>query len=68
MRQCILAIAALLALALFAQGAEDKAPTIVFDSLNQDFGRVMEGELLKHVFTFTNKGTATLEILKVESS
>ncbi len=48
--------------------AFDNAPTIVFESTMKDFGTVTEGETLKHIFKFTNKGTATLEIIKAESS
>ena len=68
MRRLVVTAVALLALALFVQGAQEKAPTIVFDSMSKNFGTVNEGEPLKHVFTFTNKGTATLDILKVEPS
>ena len=53
---------------LLALGSAVKAPSIVFDSTSRDFGTVTEGEILKQVFTFSNKGDATLEILKVEPS
>jgi hypothetical protein len=59
----------LLACALFgvfaAAAAQDKRAVIAFDSQSRDFGRVLEGEPLKHVFRFTNKGDATLEILDI---
>ena len=48
--------------------AQTKAPTIVFEAQSKDFGKATEGQLLKHVFKFTNKGTATLEILSVEAA
>jgi Protein of unknown function (DUF1573) len=48
-----------------AAAAQDKRAAIVFDSQTKDFGRVLEGEPLKHVFRFTNKGDATLEILDI---
>lgn len=48
--------------------AQDGAPRIVFDSQAKDFGIVIEGEHLKHVFRFTNTGNALLEIFKVEPS
>jgi hypothetical protein len=57
-------LAAMVTLPLRAQG---KAPLIVFDGQTKDFGKILEGETIKHVFTFTNKGTATLEILKTEA-
>jgi len=46
----------------------DNSPSIVFDSTTKDFGKVTEGEKLKHIFKFTNKGTATLEINSAEPS
>jgi hypothetical protein len=46
----------------------DNAPAIFFDSTTKDFGKVTEGETLKHIFKFTNKGNATLEIASAEAS
>ena len=46
--------------------AQDHRPTIVFDGLVKDFGRVVEGDTLKHVFKFANRGNAPLEILNVD--
>ena len=60
---CLVLIVAMLPLQ-----AQDKVPVIAFDHLSKDFGRVTEGQVLKHVFKFTNKGLVPLEILKVESS
>ncbi len=48
--------------------AQDKRPVISFDSQVKNVGKVVEGELIKQVFKFTNKGDATLEIYKVEPS
>ena len=48
--------------------AQGRIPTIVFDSLTKDVGFVVEGQTLKHVFKFTNKGTALLEILRAEGA
>jgi hypothetical protein len=59
---------ALPAVAFFSLYARDSAPHIVFDNQVKDFGEVTEGETLRHVFRFTNKGTATLEIVSVEPS
>jgi len=47
---------------------QDKVPAISFDSLSKDFGRVTEGEVLKVVFKFANRGSAPLDVLKVEPS
>jgi hypothetical protein len=55
-----------LVLGLVPLRGQDKAPAIVFDSITKDFGNVKEGETLKHIFKFSNKGQATLEILSVE--
>jgi hypothetical protein len=60
---CILMISAL---SLFAQNTH--APSIYFDSQTMDFGKILEGQKLKHVFKFANKGTATLEVLSVVAS
>jgi hypothetical protein len=56
----------LAAFALYATQDNSPGPNIVFDSLAKDFGKVIEGAPLKHIFKFTNKGSATLEISKVE--
>jgi hypothetical protein len=48
--------------------AQDKPPTIAFESLTKDFGKVIEGQNLKHLFKFKNNGQGLLEILKVEPS
>ncbi len=47
---------------------QDKVPVISFESVTKDFGKVTEGEVLKSVFKFSNKGAAPLDILKVEPS
>ncbi len=43
-------------------------PRIVFENQTKDFGKVIEGVTLKHIFRFTNQGAATLEIVGVEST
>jgi len=48
--------------------AQEKGASIAFDSTTRDFGRVSEGAVLKHIFKFANKGNATLEIIRVDSS
>ena len=44
------------------------APSILFDDEVYDFGDVVQGESLEHVFTFTNEGDETLVIEKVTAS
>lgn len=41
---------------------------IDFVSETHDFGHVTQGELLEHVFEFTNAGTAELVIERIETS
>jgi hypothetical protein len=60
-------LAVMLAAAVLPLLAQNHAPLIVFDRQTKDFGKVFEGETLKHIFKFVNKGTATLEILKTEA-
>jgi hypothetical protein len=58
----------LLLLAVWPAVAQDKAPVLVFEGQTKDFGKVMEGAPIKHVFKFSNRGDAVLEIFKVEGS
>jgi hypothetical protein len=68
MKRLLPVLLAILALGLVMLQAAEKTAVIAFDGITKDFGTVMEGESLKYVFTFKNKGDATLEILKVEPS
>ena len=47
---------------------QDSVPSLVFDSSVKDFGEVIQGEMLKHAFGFTNLGSSPLEILSVEAT
>ena len=50
-----------------APAVEDElAPTIHIENKTFDFGEVPRGQLIKHEFTVTNKGTAPLEIKKIQ--
>lgn len=42
------------------------APKIQFSSVAYDFGKVKQGEVIKHDFIFTNVGASTLEITDVK--
>ncbi len=68
MKRLSLLLCVVLAAGMMILPAEDKRPSIAFDSLTKDLGKVSQGEAVKHTFKFTNKGEATLEILKVEPS
>ncbi len=55
-----------LVLAICTCFAQERTPSVVFEKPSQDLGKVTQGEIVRHVFKFTNKGDATLEITKVE--
>lgn len=44
------------------------APVVRIDRPEHDFGTILQGENVRHVFTFANSGTAPLTIEKVTSS
>jgi hypothetical protein len=46
----------------------DSGPRVVFDATMRDFGKVVEGQPLKHRYTFTNRGSAPLNIEDVRST
>jgi hypothetical protein len=50
---------------LMGQGQTSK---VLFDDLVKDFGKSTEGEILTHVFRFTNQGQAVLEIIGLQPS
>jgi hypothetical protein len=68
MKQVLVTFITLTILLALPLAAQTPSPTIVFDSQTKDFGKAVEGEKLKHVFKFTNKGSGTLEILSAEST
>ncbi len=45
-----------------------KAPKIVFNEQNKDFGTIDEGNPVEHEFVFTNKGESDLIIRKIKAS
>jgi len=48
--------------------AQEKLPSIVIDDPIKDFGKVIKGEMLKHTFEFSNRGSSKLEILSMEAT
>jgi len=60
----VVAAAGLLVPPLPAQ--EQKGPQIVIKEMNYDFGRVVEGAKLQHVFEVGNGGDAALEIQRIQ--
>jgi hypothetical protein len=47
---------------------QTREPFIYFEQTSADFGAVRQGDTLKQVFRFTNRGSGTLEILRVTPS
>jgi hypothetical protein len=62
--------ALLFSMATFSTSGLDQAkgPELQIDTINRDVGRVSQGEIIKQIFAFTNKGAGVLEILNVEHS
>ena len=53
---------------LLAPLAAAQQPEISFEQEKWDFGRIKEGDVVTHVFSFANKGNAVLEIQRVRTS
>jgi hypothetical protein len=47
---------------------QDKQPSIEFDFVSKDYGTVTQGETIKQVFPFTNKGAGVLQIIDIGES
>ena len=47
---------------------QDNVPSMFLENSVKDFGKVIQGEMLKHVFGFSNRGSSPLEILSVEAT
>lgn len=43
-------------------------PKVEFDELSYDFGEIVEGDIIKHNFTFTNTGKTNLSIKKATAT
>ena len=50
-----------------AQGTDATGPRMTFIESTHDFGEIVTGEVVEHVFVFTNSGDDTLEIANVYS-
>jgi hypothetical protein len=50
------------------EAAQSATPKVEFSATSHDFGKVPEGETVRHAFKVTNKGGATLKIENVRSS
>ncbi len=47
---------------------QSKAPSIYFENVTRDVGTIQQGETIRQVFPFVNRGSGTLTILGVEHS
>ncbi len=65
MKQCL---TALLLLCTVTASAQDKAPKLVLETFEHDFGRVKENTKVSHSFTLKNEGTADVLIEAVAPS
>ena len=54
--------------ATFAGDDELQGPRMTFTAKDHDFGEIITGEIVEHVYIFTNTGTDTLRIATVYSS
>ena len=50
---------------VLAQDSDITGPRLTVDSIRYDFGEISEGDVVEHVFVFTNTGDDTLEIANV---
>jgi len=66
MRRCFVFLCVILVAVSLLLPAQQKTPTIAFDSESKELGKVWEGDELKQIFKFTNKGAGQLEILNVQ--
>jgi len=48
--------------------AQQASPSLEVNEAVRDFGKVLQGEVLKHVFVFTNRGLAPLKIMGIEAT
>ena len=51
-----------------ATDIESGITTVSFDELTHDFGKIKEGEIVSHIFSFTNTGMYPLKIEDVKPS
>lgn len=49
-------------------GKHSELPQITFETMEHDFGRILEGETVSYDFTFTNTGKADLILAEVTTS
>lgn len=47
---------------------QDKQPSIEFDFVSKDYGTVIQGQSIKQIFPFANKGAGVLRIMDIGKS
>lgn len=67
MGRCVLILLWFLA-GITAVPGNASSPSVVFDGFSKDLGRINQGEVARYVFSFSNKGPGTLDILSIETS
>ena len=65
MKHCLTILLLLLSFTVLAQ---DKAPKLVLETFEHDFGRVKEANKVSHTFQLKNEGTADVLIESVAPS
>ena len=66
MRRSTAIICALLTTGFLLLAAQQKGPSIAFESPTREVSKVIDGEVIDQVFKFTNNGDSQLDILGVE--
>jgi hypothetical protein len=54
--------------AMLNASGEASHPSIGFEFVSKDFGNVTQGEVIKQIFQFANRGKGLLEIIEIEKS
>ena len=67
-RFCAVLVVSILSGIAVQLAAQTGGSSIEFDNPIRDRGKVLQGDIIKEVFAFTNKGNSTLEIFGVEPS
>jgi len=67
---CVAALLLILSLAGFAQTppSTSSKPSIYCDQPKFDFGKIVQGKKIEHIFVIQNRGNATLNVLSVQPS
>ncbi|MFN3841014.1 MAG: DUF1573 domain-containing protein [Cyclobacteriaceae bacterium] len=67
-RLLILALTVALVFPVAAQSQKEKGPVLTLEKTSHDFGDIQQGDVVEHVFKFTNTGNEPLIITNVQAS